>query len=742
MDKPTLRASQQEVLRYKSGKMGISAVPGAGKTWTLSQLAAKLILEKDLEPDQEILVVTFSNSAADNFASRIATFLGEAGLLEGIGYRVRTLHALANDILHERPEIAGLSESYTILDESEGIVLRNDLVNSYLDLNPDAFSGLFDPSLSAKKIAEHRQKRLPDLLNDLAIAYIRTAKDNQLGVEEMEAVLRNNPQQSELIEFGQQIYRDYQASLNYRGAVDFDDLIRLAMRCLVNDNDVLLQLRYRWPIILEDEAQDSSQLQQEILSLLTGDEGNWVRVGDPNQAIFESFTTANPNLLKRFLAMDDVLSLDLPESGRSSEPIIKLANTLSTWVQEAHPNMWVRDALSLPLIQPTKADDPQANPPTEPDALVLVQEKMNPQQEGKYLASKVKEYLEQHPDRTLAVLAYSNSRVAQLADEFRANHLNVVDALMKLPESTRLSAGTLSHMLSYIFQPLDAAKLGKVFTVFHRHEKEDPACWAKVERLSKLISSCDKVEDFLYPEARNDWLTLQESTLEDDEIADLGWFKQAVQSWLYYSRLPMDQLILLIVQDMNLDPFELATVHKVSLLIRDTQRTHPDWSAELLLEEIKKIARNERAFQTLSESEIGFDPNQYPGKVVVSTFHRSKGLEWDKVFLSSVNDYDFPSGDDSDYYRGEPWFLEGRQNPQADMLWELKNIIKGEEHNLDSGYLPHLQARNDIARERLRLLYVGITRAKRSLTITWNSGKRGTADAALALKTLWEATDG
>ena len=107
-----------------------------------------------------------------------------------------------------------------------------------------------------------------------------------------------------------------------------------------------------------------------------------------------------------------------------------------------------------------------------------------------------------------------------------------------------------------------------------------------------------------------------------------------------------------------------------------------------------------------------------------------------------MNDYDFPSGDDSDYYRGEPWFLEGRQNPQADMLWELKNIIKGEEHNLDSGYLPHLQARNDIARERLRLLYVGITRAKRSLTITWNSGKRGTADAALALKTLWEATDG
>ena len=92
------------MLKYKQGLLGISAVPGSGKTWTLSQLAVKLILTTDLEPEQEILIVTFTNSGADNFSSRIGEKLRQNGLMEGFGYRVRTLHGLANDILRERPD--------------------------------------------------------------------------------------------------------------------------------------------------------------------------------------------------------------------------------------------------------------------------------------------------------------------------------------------------------------------------------------------------------------------------------------------------------------------------------------------------------------------------------------------------------------------------------------------------------------------------------------------------------------
>ncbi len=83
--------------------------------------------------------------------------------------------------------------------------------------------------------------------------------------------------------------------------MDFDDLIRLAIDLLENDAEFLERLRYRWPYILEDEAQDSSQLQEQILRLLAGPAGNWVRVGDPNQAIFETFTTASPKHLLDFI---------------------------------------------------------------------------------------------------------------------------------------------------------------------------------------------------------------------------------------------------------------------------------------------------------------------------------------------------------------------------------------------------------------------------------------------------------
>ena len=60
------RLAQAEVLRYRSGRMGVAAVPGSGKTWTLSQLAADLIASNQLADNQEVLIVTLVNSAVDN----------------------------------------------------------------------------------------------------------------------------------------------------------------------------------------------------------------------------------------------------------------------------------------------------------------------------------------------------------------------------------------------------------------------------------------------------------------------------------------------------------------------------------------------------------------------------------------------------------------------------------------------------------------------------------------------------
>jgi DNA helicase-2/ATP-dependent DNA helicase PcrA len=140
-----------------------------------------------------------------------------------------------------------------------------------------------------------RRQQVPELVANLALAFIRSAKDRRLTPEGLRARLDSAPAPLPLAELGWSIYSDYQRALAYRGAVDFDDLIRLALDLLESDPEYLERLRYRFPFVLEDEAQDSSQLQQAILGLLSGPEGNWVRVGDPNQAILRPLPPPPPS---------------------------------------------------------------------------------------------------------------------------------------------------------------------------------------------------------------------------------------------------------------------------------------------------------------------------------------------------------------------------------------------------------------------------------------------------------------
>ncbi|MCS7011088.1 MAG: UvrD-helicase domain-containing protein, partial [Anaerolineales bacterium] len=118
------RPSQLEILRYCGGKMGIAAVPGSGKTFTLSALAAEIIARGLLAEDQEVLIVTLVNSAVENFETRIRSFFPDR-IQVLYKYRVRTLHGLAHDIVRERPALAGLDERFQILDEREaGFILK------------------------------------------------------------------------------------------------------------------------------------------------------------------------------------------------------------------------------------------------------------------------------------------------------------------------------------------------------------------------------------------------------------------------------------------------------------------------------------------------------------------------------------------------------------------------------------------------------------------------------------------
>src|SRR5215467_6491189 len=142
------RPSQQRILEYTGGRLGIAAVPGAGKTHILSALAAKIIHEGWLNDDQEVLIVTLVNSAVDNFEARIKRFFPNP-LQALYRYRVRTLHGLAHDLVREKPARVGLDERFSIIDEREAGFVRRDSVNAWLAAN--SLDDYLDPSMDKDK---------------------------------------------------------------------------------------------------------------------------------------------------------------------------------------------------------------------------------------------------------------------------------------------------------------------------------------------------------------------------------------------------------------------------------------------------------------------------------------------------------------------------------------------------------------------------------------------------------------
>jgi DNA helicase-2/ATP-dependent DNA helicase PcrA len=217
---------------------------------------------------------------------------------------------------------------------------------------------------------------------------------------------------------------------------------------------------------------------------------------------------------------------------------------------------------------------------------------------------------------------------------------------------------------------------------------------------------------------------------------ELKEFRGVVRRWQGTTALPIDQMILTLSQDLFTAPNDLALAHKLALVLRQVSDDHADWRLPELTGELSLIARNERRFLGFSEDDSGFDPSHHAGKVVVTTMHKAKGLEWERVYLMSVNNYDFPSGQPNDRYISEKWFVRDGLNLEAETLAQLEAALSTGEYEFYTEGAATQQARLDYVRERLRLLYVGITRAKKELVLTWNTGRQGDQTPAIPFAAL------
>jgi len=730
------RPGQLEVSEYEHGKMGITAVPGSGKTHTLSFLAAKLIASDLLKEDQEILVVTLVNSAVNNFTARISEFLKAYGLIPGIGYRVRTLHGLAYDIVREQPHLAGLDNQFSIADERASNDILTLTATNWMRLNNDILTNYSPDEILPSGIKKHWGK----LIQKIASSYIKLAKDFQLAPTDLQELLDNLNVSNDLLNLGNHIYSEYQQSLQDRGAVDFDDLIRLAYNILINNPDYLYRLQLRWPIILEDEAQDSSRIQEKMLDLLTSDQKNWVRVGDPNQAIFETFTTADPELLRAFVRKADVRSVNLPHSGRSTKSIINLANFLILWTKNEHPVNQLRHALDEPLIIPTLKDDPQPNPEDQPDHIIFFNRALKPREEIEKVARSARKWIRNNPDRTGAILVPRNNRGSEIVEEL--SHLNIPCVeLLSTSKATRDAASVLRDILSFFTSPNIRRNLLNAFNsiaaiLYDSDEYKEGL--SHIRQQLKKVTNPENI--FTQPDGVSFLLNL--SDFNEDEINIIHTIFSRFVGWQRSILLPIDEMIITIGSDIFHNPSDLALSHKIAMVLKRSLDYYPEWQLPDFCKELDAITKNRYRMYGFSEEDIGFDPDIHKGKIVVSTIHKAKGLEWDRVYLMSVNNYNFPSASEIDSYYPEKWFVRDQRNLEAETLERLSSLASGV--TADDQLLINnatQKARIDYCAERLRLLYVGITRAREELIFTWNTGRNNNCVEALPLQKLREYWD-
>jgi DNA helicase II / ATP-dependent DNA helicase PcrA len=259
---------------------------------------------------------------------------------------------------------------------------------------------------------------------------------------------------------------------------------------------------------------------------------------------------------------------------------------------------------------------------------------------------------------------------------------------------------------------------------------------------ASFLRKCKLIENYLAPNPGEDWLA--ENQTNPERFTRLTAFRSLIQKWLKATLLPIDQLILTISQDIFNDIADLALCHKLALLLDLSAQVHPEWGLPNFAAELDLIVKNERKFIGFTSDDTGFDPDEHRGKVVVSTIHKAKGLEWDRVYLMSVNNYDFPSEQKGDQYIGEKYFIRDHLNIEAEALADLKALFSESPVDafIEDGIATQ-EARVSYCSERLRLLYVGITRARKELLITYNTGRRNDCKPALPLvelRTFWEKT--
>ncbi len=706
----SLRTGQQGLAYWRGGEMAVSAVPGAGKSHSLSVAAAIAIAQNHLHSRKQLVVVTYTRSAAANIKSKIRDRLKDLMLPPG-GFAVHTLHGLALNIANSQKELSGLDlDRVTIVVPNTGHRIIRGAVEKWIADHPRQYQRLLEgvqfdgeETERLRRQSVLRTEVLPGLTNTV----VREAKSSGLLPEQLEELSQNASDEYGILNIAAGLYQEYQQSMRSQDLVDYDDMILAALKVLEYP-----PMRMLWQNqvygVFEDEAQDSSPLQEKLISILAGNaeqpnSPNLVRVGDPNQAINSTFTPADPIYFNWFCEtckqQNSLTTMD--QAGRSSKIIIDSANFVVHWVnQQWSKNKTPDEPVLLPFrpqnIVTVDPDDPQpdANPQPEGSGIVIT----NPDdvyQTVELIGQKAIALLAAHPDRNAAILVRENRQGRFLAEELaylqREHSINIYE----VGESERYSQipAEILKLLQFLDRPHSPDNLKAALEVLQQRSL------IPTQDLNALATS---PEQFLYP------TPLHPGHKPQVEQAR----RYCVNLLRARMELPHYQLIPFLGMTLKYTGSELATVQKLSEKV--SQQIRGRSSLKSAIETLEEIVSAEN-FEGVEED--NGDRYTRANQLTIITMHKAKGLDWDYVFIPFLH---------QDILPGQPWIpnagkflgsftLSEVARAQIRAVVHHQHIAPDQPQTIPLPMEAWQEAVKLKQAEEYRLLYVAMTRAKRLL---------------------------
>lgn len=757
----SLNEEQSAAVKYLNGPLLVLAGPGTGKTQLLSAKVAYILEHTDANPEN-ILCLTFTEAGAENMRDRLQTMMGQTAA----SVNIHTYHAFGRNLLERYQNCAekldrklespvDATMQYRIITEIQTSLPIDDILKkadpkdiietignakserlSSADLRKIAEQNISDSASISNEISPLLQQLPPRTkfevamettygpISEILANYVDVkaicngierignvlARELKAAIDEVQADEKHRikPLSAWKTEFfektasGEFRLKDhiankkllslanitelYNAKLAERGWFDFNDMIESTIQYLKDDDGFRLSLSELFQYILLDEFQDTNASQFELIKLLTDYERpNIMAVGDDDQAIYE-FQGANASNLMEFKEYYDAEVITLTKNYRSSGEILGFSRQIADQMTDSFVKSYA--AIDKTLFA-MKTFSPQNN-------LEISRHEFScSEAEFYFVAQKIRSLIDKGVDpREIAVLAPKHKNLVSLlpflkrrdipisyekrenllTDERLKELIELAKFVMRLANHEQPSEKLL-EILSYDFWDLDTLKVMRIFPerftktstleILEKGGEKYPKLTEITKFLTSLVAKSLTAPleiwlSYLIGELELDGYTSPYLTYYQEKLskAELVEFYEALTTFRQNVLSHMQNLI----SDEHLEP-KLADF---ATMIQDYE------AAGTEIMRISKFRSNDRAVQ-------------------IMTAHKSKGLEFEYVFLISVDDHSW-----------------GKSKGNNNKLTLPKNLAK----------IRHTGITDD---EKLRLLFVAITRAKAVLIMTNSS---------------------